>query len=243
MGLFGKKDKVVRPDEYIEENRAKLDEFEITKAWGVKKYQNAIQFIYDKDKREFVVVEGPEETFRDREPDVVSFDQVKKVYLEVEEYWTEGNGEFEPKPLNQNLLQERYKDVYWRYDFYINIETDHPYAGNIRFKTNYKPTITKVPQRGIFYRRGFEIGGTYEGEAIEILAARLNVFNEDEKDMDKIERKIEIFTLHNKGKGTLEGIRDELVNDAKKEIYYKKISNMGAHVKRAERISKLLISE
>ena len=116
MGLFKKKEK--RPAEYIEENRRLLDEFNVTKAWGIKKYRVATQFVYDADKRQFVVVEGPVEDpsvdFRDKNPDVISFDQVKDVWLEVDEYWTEGNGEFEPRPVNQNLLQEKYKDVFWR---------------------------------------------------------------------------------------------------------------------------------
>ena len=59
MGLFSKKDK--RPAEYIEENRRLLDEFNVTKAWGVKKYRVAEQFVYDQDKRQFVIVEGPVE--------------------------------------------------------------------------------------------------------------------------------------------------------------------------------------
>ena len=106
---------------YRADNRKELDLFEVTKSWGVKRYQVANQFIFDREHRRFVVVPGPAETFRDRNPDIISFDQVKDVWLEVDEYWTEGSGEFESKPLNQNLTQDKYKDVYWRYDFYLNI--------------------------------------------------------------------------------------------------------------------------
>lgn len=243
MGLFKKKEK--RPAEYIEENRRLLDEFNATKAWGIKKYRVATQFVYDADKRQFVVVEGPVEDpsvdFRDKNPDVISFDQVKDVWLEVDEYWTEGNGEFEPRPLNQNLLQEKYKDVYWRYDFYLNIETDHPYAGTIRYQMNFKPTITKVPQHGIFFKRGVGIGGTYRGEEIEQLALELQTFGEDEQKIEDVKKKLDIILVKNKGKTLLQGVGDNLIRDAKNEIYFKKLANMGAHVDRADRISKLLL--
>ena len=243
MGLFKKKEK--RPAEYIEENRRLLDEFNVTKAWGIKKYRVATQFVYDADKRQFVVVEGPVEDpsvdFRDKNPDVISFDQVKDVWLEVYEYWTEGNGEYEPRPVNQNLLQEKYKDVYWRYDFYLNIETDHPYAGTIRYQMNFKPTITKVPQHGIFFKRGVGIGGTYRGEEIEQLALELQAFGEDEQKIEDVKKKLDIILVKNKGKTLLQGVGDNLIRDAKNEIYFKKLANMGAHVDRADRISKLLL--
>ena len=246
MGLFSKKEK--RPPEYLEENRAKLGSFNVTKAWGIKKYAPATQFVYDADHRQFVVVEGPVEDpavdFRDKDPDVVDFDQVKDVWLEVDEYWTEGKGEFEPKPFNQNITQDRYKDVYWRYDFYLNIETEHPYAGTIRYQMNFKPTITKVPSKsGIFYRRGVGIGGTYRGEEIEQLALELQSFSEDEQKAADFRKKLDVIMVHNKGKTMIEGVRDDLIRDASNEIYFRKLTNMGAHVARADRISKLLLGQ
>lgn len=240
MGLFGKK-KDTRPEEYLEENRAKLEEFETTKAWGIKKYGPAMQFIFDEKRREFVIVEGPAETFKEREPDVISFDQAKRVVLEVDEYWTPGKGEFEPKPFSQSLTQDKYKDVYWRYDFYLNIDTDHPYAGDIRYKMNFKPTIMKVPQHGFIFHRGLEIGGKYEGEDIDILTARLEAFEDKEEGFAKREKMLDIFLLRNKGKGSLESIRDGLVKDVNTDKYLKKIANMGAHTARAGRITKLLL--
>ena len=77
MGLFSRKKKVSPEEERaLEENRAKLDSFQVTKAWGIKKYGPAMQFIYDENAKQFVVVEGPEETFRERNPFIVGFDQV-----------------------------------------------------------------------------------------------------------------------------------------------------------------------
>jgi hypothetical protein len=243
MGLFSKKDK--RPAEYLGENRRMLDEFTVTRAWGVKKYRPAMQFVYDQDHRRFVVVEGPVEDpsvdFRDKDPDVVSFDQVKDVWLEVDEYWTEGKGEYEPRPI-QTITQDRYRDVYWRYDFYLNIDTDHPYAGTIRYQMNFKPTITKVPEKwGIFYRRGVGIGGSYRGEEISQLALELQAFDEDEQKAAEFRKKLDVVLVRNKGKSFLESVGDKLVRDASNEIYFAKLANMGAHVARADRISRLLL--
>lgn len=243
MGLFSKKDK--RPAEYLGENRRMLDEFTVTRAWGVKKYRPAMQFVYDQDHSRFVVVEGPVEDpsvdFRDKDPDVVSFDQVKDVWLEVDEYWTEGKGEYEPRPV-QTITQDRYKDVYWRYDFYLNIDTDHPYAGTIRYQMNFKPTITKVPEKwGIFYRRGVGIGGTYRGEEISQLALELQAFDEDEQKAADYKKKLDIILVKNSGKSIFEGVRDNLVRDAKNGLYFARLANMGAHVARADRISRLLL--
>ena len=242
MGLFSKKDK--RPDDYIESNRRLLEEFSVTKALGVKKYRTAMQFVYDQDHRQFVVVEGPVEDpavdFREKDPDVVSFDQVKDVWLEVDEYWTEGKGEFEARPFNQTITQDRYKDVYWRYDFYLNIETDHPYAAAIRYQMNFKPTITKVPQRGIFYRRGVGIGGSYHGDEIGQLALELQAFDEDEQKAAEFRKKLDMLLLKNKGKSFFEAVSDDLVRDANNAIYFRKLANMGAHAARADRISRLL---
>lgn len=243
MGLFSKKDK--RPAEYLGENRRMLDEFTVTRAWGVKKYRPAMQFVYDQVHSRFVVVEGPVEDpsvdFRDKDPDVVSFDQVKDVWLEVDEYWTEGKGEYEPRPV-QTITQDRYKDVYWRYDFYLNIDTDHPYAGTIRYQMNFKPTITKVPEKwGIFYRRGVGIGGTYRGEEISQLALELQAFDEDEQKAADYKKKLDIILVKNSGKSIFEGVRDNLVRDAKNGLYFARLANMGAHVARADRISRLLL--
>ena len=217
------------------------DDVAFTHQHTIKQYAGQVE----KEFQQFVVVEGPVEDssvdFRDKNPDVISFDQVKDVWLEVDEYWTEGNGEFDPKPLSQNLTQDKYKDVYWRYDFYLNIATDHPYAETIRYKMNYKPTITKVPQRGIFFRRGVGIGGTYRGKEIAQLALELQAFDEDEQKAEEFRKKLDAVLLKNKGKSMFESVTDGLKRDASNMIYFRKLAIMGAHVARAERISRLLL--
>ena len=94
MGLFnfmrkGKEEKKA----FQEENLKRLEsEFDATEALGVKEFPSAMQFIYDKERRCFVVVEGPEDDFKSKNPYIIDFDQVKEAYVEVDEFWTEKAG-------------------------------------------------------------------------------------------------------------------------------------------------------
>ncbi|MDO4467535.1 MAG: hypothetical protein Q4C49_11130 [Bacillota bacterium] len=87
MGLFDKfKKKSPEELQALEDNKKLLEEFNMTKALGVKKYLVAQQFIYDQDKRLFCVVNGPAEEFKEKEPWIISYDQVEAVWLEVDEW-------------------------------------------------------------------------------------------------------------------------------------------------------------
>ena len=222
---------------YREENKKKLDDFEITKAWGIKKYKEAMQFIYDKDKKQFVVVSGPEETFKERNPDVIDFDQVTDVFLEVIEHWGEKGGQYDPPNLTHQIRQEEYKDVFWRYDFYLHIKVDHPYFDEICYKMNWKTTVLKVPQRGIMFRRGLEMSGTYKGEELESLAENIEKTGSGERRMIKVGKVVDTALLKKKD----DDVVDLLIEDYKDEKYLKKIENVANHIKRADRIYKLLV--
>lgn len=213
-----------------------LAAFNMTKAWGIKKYPDAMQFIFDREKKLFTVVPGPEESFKDRKPDIFSFSDALNVTLEVDEYWSEKGGEFDPRGIGQ-LTQDRYKDVFWRYDFYLVIKMNHPFIEEIRYKMNYKTTIMKVPQRGIVFRRGLGIGGTYTGEDLKGLANALESIGAKEESAIETGKELDVIMLRDKDKSLVEKIVQGLEDDK----YLKKIENISAHVKRAARISKLLL--
>ncbi len=219
-----------------EENKERLAAFVPTKAWGVKKYGPAYQFIYDEERRQFVVAEGPEESFKEREPDVIDFDQVKDVVLEVDEYWSEESGEFAPRGYG-TLLQENYDDVFWRYDFYLRLTLDHPYLKEIRYKMNFKPTVLKVHRRGVIFKRGLEIGGTYRGDAIAILAAQMEAAAGKEETLFELNKKLDVILLRNKEAS----LSDKLMTDFMEDKYLKKLDNIASHIKRADRISRLVL--
>lgn len=220
------------------ENRGKLDNFNVTKAWGVKKYPVATQFIYDGENRNFVVVEGPEETFREKNPDIISFSQVRDVYLEVAEDWSETKDQYAVKKTSAQLLQENYDKVYWRYDFILHIELDHPYLTEISYQMNFKTTVMKVPQRKFMYRRGLEFNGEFRGKEIKEQIARLKSLIESED--GAIDRGKAVDAII--GANDNEPMAEAVVSGIKDDIYLSKIANIIKHVERANRISDLLLA-
>lgn len=237
MALFGKKKASPEEQAAREANKARLENFKVTKALGIKKYPTAMQFIYDDDNRCFVVVEGPEDTFKERNPWVIDYDQVTGVALEVEENWSEDKSEYAPKGYGI-LLQDKYDEVWWKYDFNAIIETSHPYAGTINYKMNFKTTSIMVPNRkGIFVRRGLEIGGKYSGEALDELIAKMEEMQMEEPTNLRFKR---IMRPAPEGKkGFLDTLKDNLVEQYDADRYMKAISNMTTHVKRVKNIEKI----
>ena len=235
MGLFSKKPSAEELAA-LEENRKRLDAFEVTAAWGVKKVATAKQFIYDEKNRNFVVVDGPEETFRERNPWIVSFDQVKDVYLEVDEWWTETNDKYAVGRGYGILTQDKYADVFWRYDLYMVIETDHPYAKTIRYAMNSSPIITKVQGMHLLVRRGLELNGVYRGKEIGGQITRLEKLIENETKALGKERTFDLVTGKNRDEGILEGVVTNMTEDH----YITRIEFAIKHMQRVQRVAKLL---
>ena len=235
MGIFSKKKISEEELQFQEENRKALENFKVTKALGIKKIPTAWQFIYDEENRNFVVERGPEEQFRDKNPYIVSYDQVLGVTLEIQETWSEEKGENALKGYGQ-LRQDKFDEVWWRYDFFLTIETDHPYAKNIRYKMNEFKTITKVPNRkSIFFRRGFELGGTYSAAELPALIEKMEKLFDDEA---KTIHGDKVFATITQTRP--DSLMERLEDDFRDDIYLKKIDNMIKHVKRANRIAKIL---
>ena len=234
MGLFSKK---VSEEEFAarEANREVLEKFNPTKSWGVKKYPAAMQFMYDEDMKAFVVVEGPDDTFKERNPFVIRFDEVEDAWLEVDEWWSENDDKFNAYRDSHILLQKDYKNVFWRYDFYMNIKTSHPFCEHIRFKMNYNTNILKVPGFSLFVHRGLELNGDYRGKEIKEASEKLESFCEQIKGNVKNEKTFDILT--HQRPDTLAG---KMIEDLTDEWYISRIENVDAHVKRAYRISAIL---
>lgn len=236
MGLFSRKKEISAEElQAKEENKKKLEDFNVTKAWGVKKYPTSMQFIYDKDKKRFVVVEGPEEEFKEKNPYVIDFDQVEDVILEVSEGWSEKGGEYDITRYT-NIMQNEYSKVFWVYNCYIIIKTTHPFAEEIRFKTNFKSTVVKVKSRMLMYRRGLEIGGKYRGKEIEELIQKMQEWVGKEEAGLKTDKLGKILTG-----GTSDSMTDRLIKSWMDDVYIARVENLIAHIQRADRISKLLL--
>lgn len=227
--------------EYQKENLLRLEnEFDMTKAMGVKKHPDAMQFIFDKNRECFVVVPGPEENFKLKNPYVVDFKQVKDVYMEVEEYWTKSQNKFDEIRSNRTLLQGDFDKVFWRYNLNLVIVTNHPYAKTIRYQMNYKTIITRVAN-GIFVHRGLELNGTFRGAELKEESERIAKFAQDQKKCVGVARILNLDDDDNKKER--DGIEGLLVGAAERyfdEKFVKRMENVSRHLDRAYRISKVL---
>lgn len=236
MGLFSKKPSQEEL-EAREANKEVLAKFNPTASWGVKKKQPSTQFMYDEEMKTFVVVDGPDESFRERNPFVIGFDEVEDVFLEVDEWWTEDGNKFNKFHDNHILLQDKYDEVFWHYDFYLNIKTTHPFCENIRYQMNHDTNVLMVPGFSLFVHRGLELNGVFRGSEIREQRIRLEEFCEKIKGNVKTGRTIDFITGQ-RPDGVLEKMKQDLTED----WYVSRIENVINHVKRAGRISKLLLN-
>ena len=99
----------------------------------------------------------------------------------------------------------------------------------------------KVPNNGIFFRRGIGIGGTYRGDGLAELASQLEAFADSEASAIDLRRKLDVLLLRNKDRSIKDSVKAGIKAAINEEVYFKKIGNMGAHVTRAARISRLLL--
>ena len=240
MGIF-ETTREVTPEEtgFQTENLKRLkNEFDVTKAMGVKKYPDAIQFIYDEKRRCFVVVEGPEETFKVKNPYIVDFDQVDAVFLEVEEYWTKSDNKFDHAiPAGQKELSEnKYDKVFWRYNLLMHIQTSHPYVGNIKYEMNYHEINLRFDGFHISVPpRGLELNGMLTGYELQRASERITKFAEEQQRAVEQEHVIDIMKEKKSG-----GLIGSIVKDVYDDKYVKRIKNISKHLDRAFRISKVL---
>lgn len=221
-------------------NTERLAAFDMTKALGVKKVATALQFIYDEEKRQFCVVEGPAETFKDRKPIIVDYDDVEDVYLEVEEFWTEKGGKFD-YPGTGILLQENYKKVFWHYNLIVHIITSNAAASHIEFKMNTSPIIVKILGRGLFVQRGMDMNGTYRPEEMGPLAAKIAELAEQQAKQYRAGEVYDMITLKHKDEDLLKSAIKGAIKDMQEDVYIKRIENTSKHIQRADKIAKMLL--
>lgn len=235
MGLFKRKKEADSKEiEARENNKVLLDKFVMKKALGVKKYPDAMQFIYDDQNRWFAVAQGPAESFKEKEPWVIEYDQVEDVWLEVDEYWTETGEKYAQRGMG-TLLQEDFKKVYWRYDFYMNIKTSHPYAKKIRYQMNYKTAVLKIPGFSLFVHRGLDLSGKYKPAKIEAEIDRLKQFAVECDKAIKRGKVVDVL-IGDKPDNFFERIVKGVVDN----YYISRIDKICKTMKRAEVISEVL---
>lgn len=244
MALFFKKKEdpevAAAKEAAVAANASRLEAFNMTKALGVKKVATAEQFIYDEEKRQFCVVDGPAETFKDRKPIIVDYDDVEEVYLEVEEFWTENGGKFD-FPGYGILLQENYKKVFWHYNLVVHIITKNAAAKHIEFKMNTSPIIVKILGRGLFVQRGMEMNGTYQPDQMDALSAKIAELAEQQMKQYRAGEVYDMITLKHKDEPLLKSAIKGAMKDMQEDVYIKRIENASKHIQRASKIAKMLL--
>lgn len=238
MGILKTTHKVTEEEKAFQlENLKRLESsFDVTKAMGVKKYPDAMQFIYDKGHRCFVVCEGPENLFKPKNPYIIDFDQVKDAYVEVEEFWTEGPRKFELKAPQQYRLQmSDFDKVFWRYNIFMNFKTTHPFAEHIRYQMNYNTIVTRVSGLRIMAKRGLELNGEYRGEEIKKQSERVAEFAEHQQKAVGREKMLELAT-HTRPDSMI----DRMAENYFEQKFVDRMNNVSKHLDRAYRICKVL---
>lgn len=235
MGLFDKK----MTDEQLaaqEANKDLLNKFNATEVLGVKKDEGGSKlFIYDEDMKAFVIADGPQATYKERNPYVIRFDQVEDVWLEVDEWWSEEGKKFDKYHDYHILTQDNYSKVYWHYDFYMNFKTTHPCCPEIRYQMNYSTNILKVPGFHLFVHRGLELNGTFRGPEIKENRIRIEDFCTQIQEGLKDEKLFDIITRQRP-----DGIMDKMRKDMTDDWFVSRIDNVAKHLRRAGKISKII---
>ena len=238
MGIFDFKHKVAEAEiEFQQENLDRLESnFDATKAMGVKKYADAMQFIYDKERRCFVVVEGPEDDFKSRNPYIIDFDQVKDAYVEVEEFWTEKPDKFDIKaPMQNSLKMGDFDKVFWRYNIIMHIETTHTYEKHIKYQMNYNTIITRISGLRLISRRGLELHGEYRGEEIKKESERIAEFAAQQQEAVGKDKMFDLVTGNRS-----ESLLERMTVDYFEQKFVDRMNNISKHLDRAYRICKVL---
>ena len=101
---------------------------------------------------------------------------------------------------------------------------------------NFDTNVLKIPGIHLFVKRGLELNGKFRGKEINEQVKRLEEFAEKIKGNVKTERAVNVL-MGNRP----DGILDKMKQDYTEDWYISRIENVTNHVKRAERISKLLI--
>lgn len=238
MGLFdfmrkGKEEKRA----FQEENLKRLEgEFDPTGALGAGTFPDAMQFIFDGDRRCFVVVEGSADDFRSKNPYVIDFDQVEDAYVEVDEYWTEKDGKFDLRAPGQGSLKmEDFDKVFWRYDVIMHFKTTHPYAKHVEYRMNRDTIITRVSGLRLISRRGLELNGQFRGEEIKRQSQRVAEFAAGQQEAVGREKVLGLVTGDRP-----DGLLGMLVQDFFEQAYVDGMNAVSEHLDRAYRICKVL---
>ena len=144
---------------YREQNLKELESFKGTCVYGDRQ----AQFIIDEPGRRFIVLPNKNTDVARYNPDIISFDQVEEMKLDMTYSSTEEKMTRDGQRVSYN--PPRYEHTFM---FYVKIRTSHPYAHEHRCQLN--PTSLKVHTAGPKMARSFRL------DALEDLRRFLEYF-------------------------------------------------------------------
>ena len=136
---------------YREENRAALNAFCPTVAYG-ERYTLRAEIVNGVPTR-FVIERG--DNYKEENADIVNFKDVTSFHIDVQEY----NRELKYRNSQGEEVSYRPPRYEYSYDFYAEINVNHPYFNEMRFQVNRDTlnleTVDRRPGLGIT-RNGFD---------------------------------------------------------------------------------------
>ena len=114
---------------YREANKDAVAAFRVTRSLG-----DSTKVLIDEDAGKFMVTDA--RNYADENPDVLGFEQVTGVDLDIDEDTDEEMREIRDKDGNTKEVSYVPPKFTWTYNFYMVIRVNHPYFDEIRFRLN-----------------------------------------------------------------------------------------------------------
>ena len=114
---------------YREANKEKVAAFHITRTMGTY-----TKLLLDEDQGVFMVTSARE--LEKANPDVIGFDQVTGVDIDIDENYTEEKREVTEKDGSKKQVSFNPPRYTWEYDFHVIIRINSPYFDQIRIRLN-----------------------------------------------------------------------------------------------------------
>jgi len=114
---------------YREDNQQAVTAFQVTQTLG-----RGTKILIDEDAGKFMVTSARD--LQEANPDVIRFDQVTSVDLNIEEDASEQMREVTDREGNTKEVSYTPPRFIWSYDFHVTIRVNHPYFDEISFRLN-----------------------------------------------------------------------------------------------------------
>ena len=153
---------------YREANKDAVAAFNVTHTLG-----DSTKVLIDEDAGKFMVTSARD--LAEANPDVIGFEQVTGVDLDIDEESNEEKREIKDKDGNTKEVSYTPPRFVWSYDFHMVIRVTHPYFDEIRFSLNssrieieVRGNIPARPENNVEYREYKAMGEEIKKDLLEV---------------------------------------------------------------------------